>query len=65
MKERAVQVMLLEEEGMAEHFVPLVQQRSSESQYCRQVGNYANIEMERKIPGQGSRMGLKEIEFQG
>lgn len=57
---KAVQVTtLVEEEGIAEHFIPLTKQCLNESQYCIQIGNYANVDMEQKIPGQDSRMGLK------
>lgn len=33
---KAVQVMLVEEEGSAEHFIPLV---TNDSQYSIQIGN--------------------------
>ena len=63
--ERQVQVMLVEEEGIAEHFIPLAKQCLNESRYCIQIGNYANTDTKQKILGQDSWMGLKEVEFQG
>jgi len=46
-----IQVMLVEEERTAEQFVFLVNQHLNESQYSKHIGNYANIDMEEKIPG--------------
>lgn len=57
---KAVQMMtLVEEEGNAEHFIPLIKQCLNGSRYCIQIGNYANVDMEQKIPGQDSWMWLK------
>lgn len=58
---KAVQVMLVEEEGVPEHFIPLVKQCLNESQYCIWIGNYANIDMETRFQDKIHGWDLKKL----